>query len=293
MSTHSATDIFDEVAYIHDGSPEGMLTCIFEAYARHEDPAEVVSATSYQPKLLQRAVEVPTHPAHAARVSAGIRQRLGAFTQRQVMKCTLSGRPDAGTVLYRFIRFAYDGAKRRDCASCPYSAACSGRSCQRSQMAPVNDIAHPRVKPFHDAVRSVDNECEKIRQFARFQHLKDEEREVWFARINPKDAVVPLVLGHFIERFSVQPFILYDEVHGMAGIWDGKQRFLVDAEDDALTLPEVCASEVLMQDAWKAFYRSLSVTARYNPELRQRFMPKRFWKNLTEMQDGAPGLKAY
>lgn len=283
--------ITSDLAYLHDGTPEGIFSAIFAAYMRHEDPAEVVCAEAYQPRLLQTAVTISTDAVHAERVSAGIRKRLGAYAHRQVMKATLSGRTDAGTALYRFVRFALDGADRRDCASCRFASACARRTCKRQKMAAINDVTHPRVKPFFDVVRSVDNECEKIRQFARFQHLKEEGREVWFARVNPKDAVVPLVLGHFVERFNVQPFILYDEVHGMAGVWDGHQRYLVDADEEMLSLPPVGADEALMQDAWRTFYRVLSVEARFNPELRRKLMPKRFWKNLTELQPDAPGLR--
>lgn len=264
----AAPDIYDELVYVYDGTPEGMLSAVFAAYARREEPAEVMRAADFQPSLLRTPITVLTNAEHASRVSAGLRKRLGRNVQRQVMKVSLSGRPDAGTVLYRFVRFAMDGDGKRH-----------------------RDITHPQVKPFFDVARSVGNECEKIRQFARFQHLKDDEREVWFARINPKDAVVPLVMGHFVERFNVQPFILYDEVHGIAGVWDGRSWYLVEANDETLTLPGMDATEAVMQDAWRTFYDTLAIDARYNPELRRHFMPKRFWKNLTEMQDVAPALR--
>lgn len=264
--------IFDEVVYLYDGTPEGLYSAIFAAYARKQDPSEVIPEDEFQPRLLQDAVRIPTDEGHALRVSQGIRKRLGARTQRQAQKCSLSGKDGAGTALYRFVRYALDEAAGK-------------------KGAPVNNISHPCVKPFFDAVRGVDNECEKIRQFARFQHLKGEGQEVWFARVNPRDAVIPLVMGHFVERFNIQPFILYDEVHGVAGVWDGQCTHLVRTSDEALTLPGPDATEAVMQDAWREFYRTLSVDARYNPELRRKMMPKRFWKNLTEMQDADPALR--
>ena len=44
-----------------------------------------------------------------------------------------------------------------------------------------------------------------------------------------------------------------------------------------------------MKDAWKRFYRTIAVESRYNPELRRQFMPKRLWKNITELQEDLPG----
>ncbi|MCI9129436.1 MAG: DNA metabolism protein [Eggerthellaceae bacterium] len=266
------TDVYEGVTYVYDGSAEGLLTAIFTAYADRERPDAVVREADFQPTLLQVPKRIKTSADLADRVSSGLRKRLGAYTQRGVLRASLSGRKDAGTAVYRFVRFALDEphpVKRR----------------------PIDDISNPEVRPLHDILRAISNECEKIRQFSRFEHLCDDTGEVWFARVNPRDSVVPLVMGHFVERFNVQPFILYDEVHDLAGIWDGHQRMFVSTADMEMTLPEKTASEVVMQEAWRTFYKTLSIDARYNPELRRKMMPKRFWKNLTEMQDDEFAIK--
>lgn len=64
----------------------------------------------------------------------------------------------------------------------------------------------------------------------RFQHLAGEGADVWFARVNPKASVVPLIMDHFVERLGVQPFIIYDEVHHLAGVYDGGDWQLVNTE---------------------------------------------------------------
>ena len=46
-----------------------------------------------------------------------------------------------------------------------------------------------------------------------------------------------------------------------------------------------------MQAAWKRFYDVVAVEARYNPELRRQFMPKRLWKNIVEMHERIPGAE--
>ncbi len=261
-------ELYDSVAYLYDGTSEGLFSAIFAAYAAHEDPSEVVRERDYQPRLMERAAFIKTDEAHAERVLAGIRRTLGAYTRRSVLHASLSGNPHAGTAVYRFVRHAMVHPVKRS----------------------LDDIAHPAVKPLHDILRTLSQECEHIRQFARFEHLKDEKSEVWFAKVNPKDAVVPLVMDHFVDRFSIQPFILYDEVAQMAGVWDGRSVRFVDAEGLSLLLPGITADEALMQEAWRTFYRTMSVDARYHPELRRHFMPMRFWSNLTEMKPSLGGL---
>ena len=118
-----------------------------------------------------------------------------------------------------------------------------------------------------------------MRQFVRFSHL---ENGVWFARCNPNASVVPLVMGYFAARLNDQPFIIYDERHHLAGVHDGMRWSLVSG--DAVNVPAATADDALMEEAWKRFYDALSVDARYNPELRRRFMPVRLWQDLPEMQ---------
>ena len=276
MGAHSQVrpELYDEVAYLHDGTLEGLLSAIFEAYANKEDPTDMGPDGLMQPRLSQRMHYVATNEAHAERVRAGIIRACGQKTFWHIVRASTSSDPQAGYAIYRFIRYAMDAHTGR------------GRA--------LSNRAHPDVSRLLDIVLSVDNECEKMRQFARFEHLKDEDTgsQLWLAKINPKHAVVPLVLGHFVERFNVQPFILYDETHHVAGIWDGRAKRLarVDAADLLAALPERSAAEVAMQEAWRTFYRAVSIDARYNPELRRGFMPMRLWKNITEMQEDVTAL---
>lgn len=263
-------DVYDEVAYVYDGTPEGLLSAIFAAYARREDPTDVVAEGAVQPRLGQRIARIPTDGARADRVRAGIVRECGQRTFRQVLKASLSSDAGAGTAVYRFVRHAM---------------GCGGARV-------VDDIAHPAVAGLFALVRGVEGECEKMRQFARFEHRGGPGAGVWVATVNPRDAVVPLVLDHFVERFNVQPFILFDEVHAMAGVWDGAERYLVATgrDDLAAALPGLRAEEGAMQDAWRRFYRAVSIGDRYHPELRRAFMPMRFWSHLTEMRPDVPAM---
>lgn len=260
---------YDEVAYVYDGTLEGLLTAIFESYARHEDPTDVVRGEVLQPRLSQRLAFIEADARTAQRVRRGIRRTAGPRAFRAVLKAALSADPRAATHAYRFVRHAMrEGTSRA-----------------------IDDIAHPLVAPIHAIARSVDQECEHIRQFARFKHLKGTGMDLWFARINPRDSVVPLVMGHFVERFNIQPFVLYDEAHNVAGIYDGSSWYQAMPDAEVLLDREcLCAEEALMEDAWRRFYHALSIEARYHPELRRQYMPKRFWSNLTELQEARDGL---
>ena len=81
-----------------------------------------------------------------------------------------------------------------------------------------------------------------MRQFVRFSHL---ENGVWFARVNPNANVVPLIMGYFAARLNDQPFIIYDEAHHLAGVYDGRSWQLVAG--DAVSVPPATDHDRQMQ----------------------------------------------
>ncbi len=42
-------------------------------------------------------------------------------------------------------------------------------------------------------------------------------------------------------------------------------------------------NEQQLKAFWRGFYQSISNPDRYNPKLRQQFMPKGYWRYLTEL----------
>ena len=275
------------------GFPHDVVT-----YERHERPTDVAPEERLQPRLGQRVALIPTDQDRALRVMSTLRRQCGRAAALAVTRAACSDEPDAGTAVYRFVRYAIDEQKHRACEHCRKRASCAGRGgmgpCPKQRGRAFSDITHPAVERLFRISRSVGQECEHMRQFVRFQHLAGEGADVWFARVNPKASVVPLIMDHFVERLGVQPFIIYDEVHHLAGVYDGGDWQLVNTEgagDLERALPDRTADEALMSEAWRTFYKSVSIDARYHPELRRQFMPKRFWKNLTELQESPAALR--
>ncbi len=278
-----------DVAYCHDGTLEGLLSAVFEAYARHERPQDLMAEDKLQLRLGQALRRVPTDEAHAERVRRGIVRVGGTATFEAVMQASLSDDPHAGTAIYRFIRHTMAQDRSQSCTGCPRSQTrsgiCSG-SCPKAALSSgtFNDPTHPDVEPLHRLARAVMNERHLMIQFLRFEHV---EGGLWIARCNPKASVVPLLMDWFCARFNTQPFVIYDETHQLAGVYEGQAWHLVRTE--SFSMPHQASDEQVMQAAWKRFYRTVAIDARYHPELRRQFMPKRLWKNILEMHEDLPG----
>ncbi|MEG0217156.1 MAG: TIGR03915 family putative DNA repair protein [Raoultibacter sp.] len=314
------------VAYIYDGSLEGLLTAIFRAYEQHEQPEDILRFEYAQLRLDQEVHEIETDLHRAARVRRGIVRACGQAVFEAVLTTSLSDDRQAANSIYRFVRYALAQNVAGSCAGCRRKAGCGGVCAQGGGAAgnrALSAIAHPDVSGFHQINRAVYNERHRIMQFLRFEHLQG---DVWFARCNPNASVVPLVMDWFSARFNTQNFMIYDEVHKLAGVYEGAASataatiaplvapaapatlapsvaggrevsgearrprnksapstswYLV--KTDTLQVPAPAAEEAQMQAAWKSFYDHVAVEARYNPELRQQFMPQRLWKNIVEL----------
>lgn len=251
----------EDVAYLHDGTLEGLLSAVFMAYERHEDPRDIVPESAYAARLGQSSLYVETDFERATRVRRGIERAAGRYAFGAVMRASTCDDCDTGAIVLRFVRYVM--ARPQE---------------QRSHPV-MDELANPVVTDLVRLARRAVNECEKMRQFVRFNQL---ENGLWLARVNPSGNVVPLVMGHFAGRFNDQPFIIYDETHHIAGIYDGNRWEL--ARGTLADMPNATTHDHDMQEAWKRFYDTLAVDARYNPELRRHFMPVRFWKDLTEME---------
>ena len=250
------------VAYLHDGTLEGLMCCIFEAYARHEQPEDIVRESLYQPRFEQSALFIQTDFDRALRVRRGIEREAGVRAFGAVARAAANDDVRTGITIYQFVRYVMDKQVRRN-----------------RKRNVLNDLANPVVAELVALERRVVNEEEKMRQFVRFSQL---ENGIWFARCNPNANVVPLVMPHFVARFNIQPFIIYDENHQIAGVYDGNDWHLV--ADKVVNVASRTAHDVQIEKLWQRFYDSLAIEARYNPELQRHFMPARLWRNLPEKE---------
>lgn len=257
-------DATQSCAYLYDGTPEGLLCAVFETYVRHEIPDDIATPHTFQPRLDQFIHTVETNMAHAERVRRGIIKKAGFDTFLHILRVSLSDDPAAPLAVCKFIRHTMHNE------SSTYHA--------------INDLMHPDVAELFRIHRLVMNERHHYLEFLRFEEL---EGSVWFAQCSPRAKIVPLVMDWFVERFNVQPFIIFDDIHHQAGIYDGDPSWRL-VQSDTITIPDRTAQEEDIQYAWKLFYDTLANETRYNPELRRQLLPQRFWNHMPEFTEHIP-----
>ena len=114
-----------DTAYCYDGSFAGFLCCVFESYARKENPAEVCPPEEGQLNFFGTR-QIFTDEQHARRVAAGL-DRLG----REVKDRVTTGFLCAGAA-----RRADAGRPGRRRGVCP-GAGCRQRGLQADRVHPL------------------------------------------------------------------------------------------------------------------------------------------------------------
>lgn len=245
-----------DALFCYDGSFEGFLSLVFKAYSMHVIPGDIQKAGCEQPALGQDIVDVPTEFALAERVKVGLCNKAGYRTYGHLERAFCTGEDGCERDAFAYVVLAMAGGRR--------AAA---------------DLADPVVSRVEQLSNKASNEAEYLRQFVRFELM---DNGVYVAVTNPKCNVLPYVMGHFVERLNTQPFLIYDEVHHLAAYYDMREVGYVRIDD--IELGSWGEGEELYQQLWKTFYDSISNEQRFNPDLRRRHMPLRFWKNLTEFK---------
>ena len=144
-------------------------------------------------------------------------------------------------------------------------------------------LGHEAVAPVLNLERQVTHEAQQLTGFIRFVQCGS----VLGARITPKHDVLPLLRGHFCDRYPDEDLLIVDEPR-RAALWypgrqGGRARLLELA--GAFRFPEPDPEEAAFQSMWKTFYKTISIKARENPRCRMNHCPRRYWVNMLEMQD--------
>ena len=244
-----------DVVYHYDGSFQGFLCCVFQAYAHREDPALILSADACQESLFAPRY-IQTEKGQAARELRAIPQKMGPAGLELVRLGFLCRLPQRELLLLRLLRLGF----------------AQGPSLLRR-------LTEEPVCTLEKAVRALKHEAHLYTGFVRFS----EYQGALSAVITPKNQVLPLLASHFVQRFPDESFLIYDKTHHMALVHQGRTA-IVPLEN--VQLPAPTEEERRCRALWQQFYQTVSIQQRENPRCQMSHMPKRFWADLTEDPGG-------
>ncbi len=128
----------------------------------------------------------------------------------------------------------------------------------------------------------VSRELHKFKGFTRFKEFKN---GVLYAEIEPDNDILYLLSIHFSKRFKNEVWIINDKRRKMLSFYDKKKFDIISDTKVSIDSDNFSQEEGNIEELWKTFYNNIGIKERKNDRCRMNFMPKKYWKNILEVED--------
>ncbi len=244
------------VHFLYDGSWQGLLTAIYQAYCSPKEPDRILAEGDPQSELFVENIPIVTDMDLAEKVSQSARQKISPLAWRQALNAFLSEETEVGTMIYRYWQYGWR----------------IGRDLDRH-------LEDARVRAIHQLADKVTKESHRMKGLLRFQQVEGQPPFL-YAPYSPDNNITGLVAPHFARRLANEKWIIHDLKRGLAALYNQKEWLITDFHPEQL--PQLGQSEVAWQNLWQTYYHHLAIKERCNPSLQRRNMPMRYWQFLTE-----------
>lgn len=255
--------------YQFDGTMSGLLCCVFRAFQFKEFDVAVSTDVNHQTYLFDESIVVQTNDVHAQRVWQGLKQKLTPQGIKRFYFCFLSEQEAAFQSLFNFAVVIF-----------------------QSRISIETNYANPHVLAVAQWAKQVGREKHRMEAFVRFKKSKE---GVFLSLVSPDFNVLPLIEKHFKARYQDQKWLIYDEKRQYGIFYDLNEVHSVDmnpkqidknlasglSQDFSIELDD---EEILYDQLWKDYFKSVNISARTNFKLHIQYVPRRYWRYLNEKQ---------
>jgi len=168
------------VTYVYDGSFDGLLCCVYEAFYARETPFAIQTYDAAQDTLFAMR-DIFTDEDKAQRVQDSIAAKISPEALELVQICYLSSMGDKELAVLGFLRLGYKIGARI-----------------------IDMLANDAVSKVIKAVQNVRGEAHHFKGFLRFADYDG----YLAAIIEPKNFILPIIAPHFVDRLNAENFLI-------------------------------------------------------------------------------------
>lgn len=244
------------IVYINDGTFEGLLTSIYEAYYRHENPDDIIPMDRLENNFLYQRYIIKTDPNKARKVYKSIQEKISEEALKRVFYAYLSELVGSGGAILNYLRIGFKIGKDID-----------------------NNLAHDAVLTMDKINLKVSGERHAILGLLRFRML---ENNILYASFEPQYNITGLIAPHFANRLANENWVIHDIKRNIAALYNKKEWIISEFNlEDNLIIHE---EEEDYQEMWRSYYKHISIASRKNLRLKKNNMPMKYWKHLVELK---------
>lgn len=253
--------------YIYDGSFEGLITSVYEAFYLRLPAEQIYITDSNDDETLDffnSRINVISSKDKSDKVLSSLISKTSYDVYINIYYVYLSCLPEKGNLILRYIKLCFALGKNI-----------------------LYHISHPVVCEVNRVSRRVSRETQKLLGFVRFQELKS---GALFSRITPENNQLELLAPHFSERLFQENWIIYDAKRRLACVHPSEKEFMItddipDIISEGFSDDMNTAEEEKYCGLWKTFFNTIGIKERQNPTCQRNLMPKRYWENMPEVRD--------
>ncbi len=243
---------------VYDGSFDGFLCAVFMVYEQKMNAPSIQKQQDFHQQLFATTETVITETHKAQRVWEGIRSKTSRAELRTLFRSFLSEIKGIENTLLYYIQTVL----------------------RPKHTITGIDYSHTHTLRMHQIAKMVSREKHRMEAFVRFQRTKD---GIYAATITPDFNVLPLIIGHFKDRYADQKWMIYDLKRDYGIYYDLDTVSTITIPDFTQIMPSSYATqETDFQKLWSTYYQHVNISERKNKRLHMQHIPKRYWKYLTE-----------
>lgn len=243
------------ITYLYDGTIEGLFSIIFKCYLDASIPCAIYPEKDFEPNFIEQSIFIPTEEEKADRISKGILNTISyltAYNTYYSFLCSEKGKEMS------IVKYLLDGFQ------------IGPRINNRLSIDYVFDVHRMRKKTF--------GECHRLKGLVRLSEISP---HLFYGKFHPDNAILEPLGHHFMQRLSAENLILHDKNRNLLFLYNTKEYKIIDGS--GFIVPDITEKEKEFQELWKTFFHTISIKERSNSRLQMQYMPKKYWKDIIEM----------
>lgn len=252
----------DKKVFICEDSFEGILSCIYDAWAsladNGRDNVAVACNGNYNMELFMEYINVEKNQVKALKVAESIRKKISVHVYGDIYRTAVSSADNKADLIFRYLQYGFKMGKK--------VAECFGI---------------PEVMEVTKISKNVSREYDHLRGFLRFGQIGD---NILCAEAEPENDLLEMLGSHFADRLSGENFIIKDMgrnktlVHKKYSDFYIINNMLLSVEGSGI----VQSGNKYYEELWKVFFNTIAIDSRKNYQLQRNNLPLRFRKYMTE-----------
>lgn len=243
--------------YLYDGSFPSLLYLVVTLLHSSLTPADIKSYEEYQASLFDNAISIKLIEDEI--IYKSYLNKLSSKVMHIVYYVYLSSSERKELVIYYFIKNAL---KYKD------------EIIYRRNLNCVNEALK--------LSKYVGSENHKFKGFLRFKEL---DNGLYYAEVTPNNNIISLLAMHFKDRLRNESFLIKDKKRNIYALKDESKIYYLNDKDIEKLNINLSDNEKDIEQLWKTFFKTIAIKERKNKKAQMNFMPKRYWKDMIEMEE--------